>query len=97
MRELRLAAVGIACAAWLAVAFAQQAPPPAGTPPARTPPAGTPPAGTPPASRPPADRPPASGAPEGEAAKPPENEENDTFVPTEELQPDAAVTFPVDI
>jgi hypothetical protein len=102
MRGLRLAASAIACAAWLSVAFAQ-APPPAGTPPPRTPPTGTPPPSTPPPSTPPpstppADRPPVTGAPDQEAgAKPPEKEENDTFVPTEELQPDAAVTFPVDI
>jgi hypothetical protein len=95
MRWLRVAAPAIGCAAWLALASAQQTPPPAGTPPpARTPPAGTPPAGTPPPSRPPAD----GAPPEKETdAKPPTKEDNDVFVPTEELQPDAAVTFPVDI
>jgi hypothetical protein len=51
---------------------------------------------TPPAAPPPAEAPPAAPPAEeeeGESADEPE----DVFIPTEELQPDAAVTFPVDI
>jgi hypothetical protein len=99
MRWLRLAAPAAVLAAWLVSSVAQQGTPPAGTPPsAGTPPAGTPPPSTPPPSRPPASPPPAApeereepaGAPSDEAA-------NKEFTPTEELQPDAAVLFPVDI
>jgi hypothetical protein len=47
------------------------------------------------------DAPPATERAEPEEAPPattPEREESDeVFVPTEELEPDAAVTFPVDI
>jgi hypothetical protein len=59
----------------------------------------------PPPSTPPPARPPA-GAPNSdndEKAEPPKaaddrpEVEDDEFIPTEELQPDAAVTFPVDI
>ena len=59
----------------------------------------------PPPSAPPPARPPA-GAPNDdndEKAEPPKaaderpEVEDDEFIPTEELQPDAAVTFPVDI
>ena len=93
MRWLRIAASAAALASWLAIAFAQQGAPPAGTPPARSPAGTAPPAGTPPA-----DKPPPAGAPDqADTPKPPEKEDNDVFVPTEELQPDAAVTFPVDI
>jgi hypothetical protein len=87
MRWLRLAAPAALVAAWLAGSVAQQQ----GTPPAGTPPASTPPPSTP--------RPAAPPEPEQEEAKPPAagDDEDDVFVPTEELQPDAAVTFPVDI
>jgi hypothetical protein len=94
IRWLRVAAPAAVLAAWLVGSAAQQGTPPAGTPPASTPPAGTPPASTPPASTPPPAAPDeeeeAAGAPSDEAAK-------EVFIPTEELQPDAAVTFPVDI
>jgi hypothetical protein len=89
MRWLRLTVPAVALAAWLASAGAQQ--PPAGSPPPRTPPAGTPPPSTPPAS------PPAAEAEKEGEAKPPADVENEVFIPTEELQPDAAITFPVDI
>ena len=92
MRWLRLAASAVALAAWLAGSGAQQDPPPAGSPPPRTPPASTPPPSTPPASTPPAAQ-----TEKEDEAKPPAEVENEVFVPTEELQPDAAVTFPVDI
>lgn len=63
-------------------AWAQQAPP-AASPPAEPP---RPPAAeADDAERAPPARPPAAGA------------DDDEFVPTEELAPDAAVTFPVDI
>ena len=100
MRWLRLAAPAVALAAWLASSLAQQGTPPAGTPPPSTPPAGTPPAGTPPASTPQPSTPQPAAPPEqekesaGQAAADADEEE---FIPTEELQPDAAVTFPVDI
>ena len=95
MRWLRVAAPAALVAGWLAGSVAQQPGiPPAGsppTPPARTPPASTPQPGTP--------RP---AAPEGQEKgdeKPPAaaDDAEDEFIPTEELQPDAAVTFPVDI
>ena len=90
MRWLRLAAPAVALAAWLAVSFAQQAPP-AGPPPASTPPASTPRPSTPPPAAPPvAEKEEAATAPSDEAAE-------EEFIPTEELQPDAAITFPVDI
>jgi hypothetical protein len=93
MRWLRSAVSAVVLAAWLAGSFAQQGQPPAGTPPASTPPAGSrPPAGQPPPAAPPAEE-------DKEAATPPadDDKDNDVFIPTEELQPDAAVTFPVDI
>ena len=91
MRWLRLAVPAVVLAAWLAASFAQQAPPAAGTPPASTPPASTPPASTPPPAAPPAaEEEEAAAAPSDEAAE-------EVFIPTEELQPDAAITFPVDI
>jgi hypothetical protein len=101
MRWLRLTVPAVALAAWLASSGAQQGQPPAASPPPRTPPAGTPPSSAPPASAPPASTPPASPPAaetekEGEA-KQPADVENEVFVPTEELQPDAAITFPVDI
>jgi hypothetical protein len=105
MRWLRLAAPALALVAWLAGSVAQQGPPPAGAPPG-TPPAGTPPAGTPPARTPPASTPPAStpqpATPPADDAKPdtPADASDATeedFIPTEELQPDAAITFPIDI
>jgi hypothetical protein len=93
MRWLRVAATAAVLSAWLVGSAAQQGTPPAGTPPAGTPPASTPPP-TPPASTPPpaapAEEEEPAGAPSDEAAK-------EVFIPTEELQPDAAVTFPVDI
>jgi hypothetical protein len=85
MRSLKLAAA-VALAAWLGGSFAQQGTPPA-PPPANRPPPATP---APPAPPPEQD--------ENEAPRAPQAEEpDDVFVPTEELQPDAAVTFPVDI
>ena len=85
MRSLKFVA-GIVLAAWLAGSLAQQETPPAGTPPATRPP-------------PPAPAPPSP--PEQEEGEEPESPQaegpDDVFVPTEELQPDAAVTFPVDI
>ncbi len=91
MRWLRLAAPAVALAAWLAASFAQQAPPAAGTPPASTPPASTTRPSTPPPAAPPAaEKGKEPTAPSDEAAE-------EVFIPTEELQPDAAITFPVDI
>jgi hypothetical protein len=90
MRWLRLGAPAVALAAWLAASFAQQAPPAAGTPPATTPPASTPRPSTPPPAAPPAAEKEEATAPSDEAAE-------EVFIPTEELQPDAAITFPVDI
>src|SRR5262245_19197090 len=92
MRWLRLAVSAAVLAAWWVGSVAQQpAAPPAGTPPpARTPPAGTPPASTPrPAT-------PAEQPKEGEkpAAAGDDAADSATGV-SEELQPDAAVTFPV--
>lgn len=83
MRSLKLS-VAIVLAAWLASSFAQQDPPSQATPPATRP--------APPATPPP----PASPEREESDSAPAEGPE-DVFVPTEELQPDAAVTFPVDI
>ncbi|HEY3517705.1 MAG TPA: hypothetical protein VGL98_11725 [Gammaproteobacteria bacterium] len=100
MRWLRLATSAIALAAWLAGAVAQQGAPPAGTPPPSTPPAGTPPPRTPPASTPqpqPSAPQPAASSEEKEAEQQAGADADDEFIPTEELQPDAAVTFPVDI
>ena len=98
MRGLRLVAVAVALAAWLASSVAQQqSPPPAGTP--STPSTGTPPARTPPTSTPQPTTPQPAAAPEaekGDAQQAADDAEED-FTPTEELQPDAAVTFPVDI
>ena len=92
MRWLRLAAPALVLGAWLGGSIAQQGQPPAGTPPATTPPPARPPAGTVPPAAPPAE------AKDDDAAPPDKkDEESDVFVPTEELQPDAAVTFPVDI
>lgn len=92
MRWLRMAVPAVALAGWLAGSVAQQQ----GTPPAGTPPASSAPpsaAGTPPAPRPAApaeEEERAPNAPSDEAAE-------KVVTPTEELQPDAAVTFPVDI
>src|SRR5262245_812123 len=95
MRWLRLVASGVALATWLAGSVAQQpGAPPAGAPPPSTPPAGTPPARTPPASTPqPSTEPPAK-PPEGEKedAQQAADDAEEDFIPTEELQPDAAVT-----
>jgi hypothetical protein len=76
-----MAAVVLATA--FAVSFAQPEQPPARTEPAE-PPAAPPPA-APDEDEP--DSPPAAAS----------DEADDVFIPTEELQPDAAVTFPVDI
>jgi len=101
MRWLRLAAPALALAAWLASSVAQQGSPPAGAPPAGTPPAGTPPARTPPASTPPASTPQPATPPAADAKPDTPADASDAteedFIPTEELQPDAAITFPVDI
>ena len=99
MRWLRLAAPALVLAAWWAGSVAQQpAAPPAGTPPASTPP---PPARTPPASAPQSSTPrpatPAEQPKEGEKPAAAGADAEEEFTPTEELQPDAAVTFPVDI
>jgi len=63
--------------------------------------AAPPPATQPPANPPAAQPPPAPGKPdEKQAETPPAAERpavDDEFIPTEELNPDAAVTFPVDI
>lgn len=91
MRSMKLAAVGIALSTWLAASFAQPPPPADPSPPAE-PAANRPPPAAPPA----APRAPAPA--EGEEAETRGAEEpEEVFVPTEELQPDAAVTFPVDI
>lgn len=71
---------------WAAASLGQEnAPPPA-------------PEAPPPAAQPPS---PATTEPEEKSEAPPAGErqevEDDEFVPTEELAPDAAVTFPVDI
>ena len=56
---------------------------------------------TPPATPPRAPAPAAPGSGEQPGAEPPADQrpevKDDEFIPTEELQPDAAVTFPVDI
>ena len=85
-RSLKLAAAA-ALAAWLTGSFAQQDTPPA-----------QPPADRPaPATPPPAPPPPPQQDEDETPRAPPGEEPDDVFVPTEELQPDAAVTFPVDI
>ena len=87
MRLLRSAVPAVALAVWLAVSFAQE--PPAAPEPQPAPADEAPP----PAAREP--------APPGEQEEPDTpaagDEADDVFIPTEELQPDAAVTFPVDI
>jgi hypothetical protein len=94
MRWLRLAAPAALLAAWLAASVAQQqGTPPAGTPPPSTPPA-QPPASTPQPSTP---RPAAPPEQEGEKPQAASDDAEEEFIPTEELQPDAAITFPVDI
>ena len=100
MRRLRLVAAAIALAGWLAGAAAQQGAPPAGTPPSTTPPAGTPPARTPPQGAPAPSAPQPAASPDQEKEgeqQPAADADEEEFIPTEELQPDAAVTFPVDI
>jgi hypothetical protein len=52
-----------------------------------------PPPAPPPAAEPERDREPATPPPAAERP----DVDDDVFIPTEELQPDAAVTFPVDI
>ena len=91
MRWLRLAAPAALLAAWLAGSVAQQqAAPPASTPPAR-PPASTPQPSTPRPAAPPEQE------QEGEKPQAASDDAEEEFIPTEELQPDAAITFPVDI
>jgi hypothetical protein len=56
----------------------------------------------PPSPSPPPARPPAEADNDADAEAPPAADErpeveDEEFIPTEELQPDAAVTFPVDI
>ena len=102
MRWLRVATPALVLAAWWIGSAAQQpGTPPAGAPPTSTPPARTPPASTPPATtpQPGAQRPATPPAQEKEGEKPEgaSDQAEDEFIPTEELQPDAAVTFPVDI
>ena len=95
MRWLRMAAPAVALALWLVGSAAQQGAPPAGTPPPSTPSPRTPPASTPQPSTP---QPAATPDEEKDAAQQPADDADETdFIPTEELQPDAAVTFPVDI
>jgi hypothetical protein len=92
---------GLVLAVWCAGSLAQQP----STPPAGNPPAGAPPARTPPASAPPASTPQPGAQPatppaqdkEGEKPQAASDKAEDEFIPTEELNPDAAVTFPVDI
>jgi hypothetical protein len=97
MRWLRLVAPATLLAAWLVGSVAQQQ----GTPPAGTPPPSTPPPRTPPASTPQPTTPRPAAPPEqeneGEEPSAAADDAEDEFIPTEELQPDAAVTFPVDI
>lgn len=88
MRSMRLAAVAMALGTWLAASLGQQGPPPAERPAPAAPPANRPAPATPPAPAPAEE-----SEPEAESAEEPE----EVFIPTEELQPDAAVTFPVDI
>ena len=100
MRWLRMAAPALALALWLAGSAAQQGAPPAGTPPQSTPSAGAPPARTPPAGTPQPSTPQPAATPEQEKDDPQQaadDADEQDFTPTEELQPDAAVTFPVDI
>ncbi len=99
MRWLRIAAPAVALALWLVGSAAQQGAPPAGTPPPSTPSAGTPPARPPPATTPQPSTPQPAATPEDkdDAEKPADDADETDFIPTEELQPDAAVTFPVDI
>ena len=91
MRWLRVAAPAALVVAWLAGSVAQQQ----GTPPAGTPPASTPP----PASSPQPGTPRPAAPPEQEEAKPPAagDDIEDSVDTNTELQPDEAVTFPVDI
>jgi hypothetical protein len=97
MRWLRVAAPALVLAAWCAGSAAQQpVAPPAGTPPTSTPPARPPPASTPQSGAQPPATPPAQQK-EGEKPQAASDQAEDEFIPTEELQPDAAVTFPVDI
>jgi hypothetical protein len=65
-------------------------------PPPRPPVASTPPAATPPAATPPATTPPAAPG-ESAPAGPGQGVEDDVFIPTQELNADDQVTFPVDI
>jgi hypothetical protein len=98
MRWLRLALPALALALWLAGSAAQQGTPPAGTPPPSTPSTGTPPARTPPASTPQPSTPqPAAEQEKDDPQQAADDADEQDFTPTEELQPDAAVTFPVDI
>ena len=84
MRIVKFAVPALALVAWWTVSVAQ--PPPAEAPaPAEEPRPATP--------QPPAEE----DEPEAPADDSAEDPVDDVFIPTEELQPDAAVTFPVDI
>jgi hypothetical protein len=97
MRWLRLAAPALVLAAWWAGSVAQQpGAPPAGAPPTSTPPTSTPPASAPQAGAPRPAAPPEQDK-EGEKPTQASDDAEESVVPLEELQPDAAVTFPVDI
>ena len=93
MRWLRLAAPAALVAAWMAGSVAQQP----GSPPAGAAP--TPPASTPQPSTPQPSTPRPAAPPEQEEAAPsaPGEDAEDSVDTSTELQPDAAVTFPVDI
>ena len=88
MRYLRLLLPAVLLTAWLGGIAAQQGQPPPSTPPPAAPPTGSPPTGAPPAAPP---------AEERAAPSAPAEDVEEVFIPTEELQPDAAITFPVDI
>ena len=90
MNRSRLFALGLGLLCAAASLGQDNAPPPAPPPAAQRP-------APPPAAQPP----PASDKPDEKQAETPpaadRAEVDDEFIPTEELNPDAAVTFPVDI
>lgn len=85
MRVFKNVSRALVLLAWSAVSVGQQA----GAPPTPPPPAAAAPTPSPPPADREAEKPPPAAAPadvdEGE------------FIPSEELSPDAAITFPVDI